>query len=69
MCSGGIQLLSQFHPRLFTIASGTSSYGPSLVFPSDLIRSLCITRTQQMLVLVLPTGGGKHIEDRRAVMG
>ena len=44
MHSGGIQLLSQFCPSLLLLQS-TSSYGPSLLLPSDLIRSLCISRT------------------------
>ena len=40
MSFGGIQLLNQSSPRLFTIALANSSYSPSLPLPSDLIRSL-----------------------------
>ena len=42
LLSGGVQLLSQSCPRLFTIAS---SYGLSLLLPSDLIRALCSSRS------------------------
>ena len=43
MCSGGIQLLSQSHPRLLPIALATSSsYRPSLLLPVIDQGSLCI---------------------------
>ena len=44
MYSGGIHLLSQSCPRLFTIALANSC-SSSLFLPSDLIRSLCIKHT------------------------
>ena len=42
MRCGGVQLLSQSCPRLFTAASANSSYGSSLLLPSDPVRFLCI---------------------------
>ena len=42
MHSGGIWLLSPSQPRLLTIALANYPYGPSLLLPNYLIRSLSI---------------------------
>ena len=50
MCFRGIQLLSPSLPRLFAIAS-PNAYSPSLLLPSDLIRSLCVNNTCTLLFI------------------